>query len=391
MNRLLSFAQFRFSLRWKGALALGLAVCTLGLGLPANAGKSDVKTFDAPGAGKNGATSQGTLGIGINFWGAIAGITRDRNDVRHGFLRAPDGTFTIFNHPDAGKGASQGTKVLGLNAQGAVVGLYTDSNYFDHPYIRNPEGTFTTITFPDLLGGNAYGINFGGTVVGNYLNLADDNSFFLHYHGFVRSPGGVITKFDPPDSASTEITNSAINDFGMITGDYWVCAPDFSSCTIHGFVRAANGTITAFDVPGAGADGNSFQGTFPQSINDLGEVTGFYADSNDVFHGFVRAPNGSTTTFDVPGACTTAAPPAGCAYNGTFAFSVNLLGAAAGQYYGEDGLSHGFWRAANGSINRFDVQRAGYVTFPSSINLWGRITGYAQDSNGVVHGLLVEP
>ena len=39
-----------------------------------------ILTFEAPGAGKNGATQQGTLGIGINDSGVIAGITRDAND-----------------------------------------------------------------------------------------------------------------------------------------------------------------------------------------------------------------------------------------------------------------------------------------------------------------------
>jgi hypothetical protein len=389
MNTSLSFTQFRFSLDRKGAITLCLALCTLGLGFSASAGEPDVKTFNAPGAGKNGATQQGTVGIGINFWGAIAGITRDKNDVRHGFVRAPDGNFTIFNHPGAGKGAGQGTKVLGLNAQGAVVGLYTDSNDMDHPYIRNPDGTFTAIDIPHLLGGNAYGINLAGTVVGNYLDLRDYQ--VNGYHAYVRSSGGVITKFDPTGSVNTDIQNSAINDFGVITGDYWVCVADFSSCTIHGFVRASNGTITAFDVTDAGTDGLSGQGTFPQGINDAGQVAGYYVDGNDVYHSFVRDSNGSITTFDVPGACTAVPPPADCAYNGTAASSINLWGTVAGYFSGEDGALHGFWRAANGSISTFDALGAGSATLPTSINFWGQITGIAVDASGVYHGLLLKP
>ena len=392
MNTSLSFTQFRISLHWKGAIAICLAVNALALSLPANASDLDIKTFNAPGAGKNGATQQGTVGIGINVFGVIAGITRDTNDVRHGFLRHPNGTFKIFNHPDAGAGALEGTRVGGLNALGAVAGTYRDASDFDHPYIRDTNGTFTTISFPNLLGGNAWAINVWGTVVGNYLNLTDDQSVLLHYHGFVRGPNGVITQFDPPGSTNTEIpTAAALNNAGAITGDYWVCSADLSSCSVHGFVRTPNGKYTVIDVPGAGPDGYSGQGTFPQGINDLGEVSGFYADVNSVYHGFVRSASGSITTFDVPTTCTTAAPPADCAFEGTFPGGINLVGTIAGKYFGEDGLPHGFWRAANGSITTFDVPRAGYLTNPVSLNDFGQITGVAYDSNLVTHGLYVIP
>ena len=389
MNTSLFCAEFRSSRLRTVTLAICLGVCTLGLSFSASAGEPDIKTFNAPGAGTNGATGQGTVGIGINFWGTIAGITRDKNDVRHGFVRAPDGTFTIFNHPGAGKSAGQGTKVLGLNTLAAVVGLYTDSNDMDHPYIRNPDGTFTTIHIPHLLGGNAYGINLAGIVVGNYLDLRDYQ--VRGYHAYLRSTDGIITTFDPTGSVNTDIPNAAINDFGMVTGDYWVCAPDFSSCTIHGFVRASNSTITAFDITDAGADGFSGQGTFPQGINDAGQVAGYYVDGNDVSHSFVRDANGAITTFDVPGACTAVPPPADCAYNGTVAGSINLWGSVAGYFSGEDGVWHGFWRAANGYISTFDALGAGSVTYPTSVNFGGQITGYAQDPSGVYHGLLLKP
>ena len=60
--------------------------------------------------------------------------------------------------------------------------------------------------------------------------------------------------------------------------------------------RAA--TFTTFDAPGAGTGPG--QGTFAASINPAGAITGYYLDVNGVFHGFLRAPNGSVTTFDAP-------------------------------------------------------------------------------------------
>ena len=50
-------------------------------------------------------------------------------------------------------------------------------------------------------------------------------------------------------------------------------------------VRAATGAMTTFEVPGAGT--GSGQGTIAYSINDAGNVTGYYYDARDVFHGFL--------------------------------------------------------------------------------------------------------
>jgi hypothetical protein len=47
----------------------------------------------------------------------------------------------------------------------------------------------------------------------------------------------------------------------------------------HGFLRAPDGTITILDLPGA-------SGTFTRSINSAGAITGYYSDANGI-HGFV--------------------------------------------------------------------------------------------------------
>jgi hypothetical protein len=48
-------------------------------------------------------------------------------------------------------------------------------------------------------------------------------------------------------------------------------------------------------VPGAG-------GTEPGTINPSGAVSGGYFDPSGLYHGFVRAADGTITTFDIPGA-----------------------------------------------------------------------------------------
>jgi len=81
----------------------------------------------------------------------------------------------------------------------------------------------------------------------------------------------------------------------------------------HGFLRAPDGTITTFDAPGAGT---SYPlGTFAESINTVGAITGFYQDGSSVYHGYLRAPGGTLTSFDAPGAGTASG-------QGTFAVNI---------------------------------------------------------------------
>jgi hypothetical protein len=101
----------------------------------------------------------------------------------------------------------------------------------------------------------------------------------------VRAPDGTLTTFDIPGENST--TPSSINEGGVITGSY-IGYDGFD----HGFIRAANGTITTFDVPGAN------YGTVAESINVHGDVAGAYWVSNSIEYGFVRRADGTITTFD---------------------------------------------------------------------------------------------
>ena len=385
------------SMKIRRSVALILAG-TLGVGAAANAEPPlTYKIFDAPGAGTTPGVGQGTLGIDINDFAVSLGLIRDENSVRHGYLRFADGKFLVIDHPSAGtNGANgEGTRVGGLNALGAVAGSVRDPVDHDLPFVRDPDGNFHTITFntPDFGGGNGDAINLWGVMVGNFLKLSDPNSLaFLHYHGFILNPNGSMTVFDPPGSTMTEIPGArAINDFGAITGDYWVCSTDLSTCAVHGFIRNANGKYVSFDAPGSNPDPD-FGGTYPQAINALGEVTGYYGDSNSVFHGFVRSADGRFTTFDFPTTCTkTANPPQDCALEGTFPSALNVLGQVVGTYAGEDGNPYGFLREADGTIKKVAVPNAGDVTQIQAINDFGQMTGIVTDSNSVDHGVIVKP
>src|ERR1700732_2588946 len=139
----------------------------------------------------------------------------------------------------------------------------------------------------------------------------------------------------------------------------------FAALAITVQTSAQNRVIT-FNAPGG------VHGTEPASINPAGVITGTYSDSNHVGHGFLRAPDGTFTTFDAPGLFTVASN------------SINRAGAITGYYYDANNAVRGFLRARDGNITTFDASGAGYATYAFSINAAGAITGYYNDANAAV-------
>ncbi len=373
-------------------MALCLVLCTLGLGFSVNAGgtKTIITTFDAPGAGT--APGQGTFANGMNDTGAITGFIRDTNSARHGFLRAPDGSFTIFDDPGAGTcsfscgtiGPGQGTRAYGINPSGEIAGFYSDNTGRCHGYARAANGTFTQIDAPDAGTGpfpqgtfpsefTPAGINPAGAITGFYVDASSVQ------HGFVRASGGKITEFDPPGSIFTN--PNAIDAPGDITGFYFD-----ANFVGHAFLRDTNGTFTQIDAPGADNSGDG-NGTFGVGLTPNGDVEGVFVDPNGVLHGFTRSKNGTYSTFDVPAA---GAGPG----QGTLPESNNTVGTIAGNYLDGSGVDHGFLFNKQGNFNLFDVPGMGtgpgQGTIPLDNNNSEAITGEAIDGSNVIHGFLVE-
>ena len=167
----------------------------------------------------------------------------------------------------------------------------------------------------------------------------------------MRTPDGTFTTFDAPNAGTGPgqgtfvFTGFCLNPAGAIAATS-VDASDVS----HGILRAPDGTMTTFDAPGAGT--GPFQGTFTLGINTTGTITGYYVDAANVNHAFVRASDGTITTFDVPGAGT--GP-----FQGTSAQAINAPGAVTGEYVDASDVNHGFVRASDGTITTFDVPGRG--------------------------------
>jgi hypothetical protein len=162
------------------------------------------------------------------------------NNLYHGFVRAPDGTITTFEAPNAGSGYQTGTLAYSINASGTIAGLYYDSNQVTHGFVRTAAGDVTAMDAPGagaissghIEGTEADSVDDEGVIVGAYI---DSNNA---YHGFERSPSGTI--------------NSKIGAPGSGTGED--------------------------------------QGTYSSCINDRLVITGSYIDSNNVGHGFLLTP-----------------------------------------------------------------------------------------------------
>lgn len=210
-----------------------------------------------------------------------------------------------------------------------------------------------------------------------------------------QNPSSGITTFDAPGAAGVPGSGfgtfpRSINASGAITGSY-VDAKNVR----HGFLRSPLGDkLITFDAPGAGTVSGSGFGTFPESINAGGAITGSYVDANNVRHGFLRSPLGDKfITFDAPGA----AMVSGSGF-GTFPESINDAGAITGHYTDANRVHHGFLRDPRGGefvalrpAGADGTPGSGDGTFPRSINPAGAVAGNYKDADAVSHGFFASP
>jgi len=332
-------------------------------------------TFDAPGAGTG--SGQGTFPFAINPAEAITGYYTDASNVNHGFLRTRDGEFTTF---DASPGAVNGTYPFAINPAGAITGLYCDA-ITCHGFLRARDDDITTFDISGAAQGTfGYNINPAGAIAGSYVDASGES------HGFLRAPDGTITTFDAPGAGTgsnqgtfTAFTDG-LNPAGALAG-YYVDASGGN----HSFLRAPDGTVTTFDVPGAVTGTGPFQGTKVAGINPSGTISGNYFDANTASHGYLRAPDGAITKYDVSGAGTGPS-------QGTVGAAINPTGELVSYFVDDSNVFHGYLRTKHGTVTKFDVPDAGtgpgQGTFPFDNNPAGAVTGYYVDASSVAHGFL---
>jgi uncharacterized membrane protein len=331
------------------ALILLLLVCGSG------SAQTVTTIFDAPG-------SVNTEPAAINRAGQVAGWYMDTNYVQHGFLREPNGEMIVFDAPGAvstvptaidssGQIIGEASPIPGPQGYGEVAGW--------RGFVRHPNGTFTMFDAPKSSNTFPATINAAGQITGFYYTT--DYPTDQTGHAFLRETDGTFVTFNVSGSNTTA---RAINSSGQIVGTY------VAGGLIHGFMRKANGKITPLDVPDsntiptvirgeriAGFYYTSFGGavhgflrkgnrlltidatnaisTYVNAMNRGGDVVGYYIDVNYVNRGFLWDDEGKMTTFD--------ALPDANSY--TIPRAINSAGQIVGECYATQGsVIHGFLR-----------------------------------------------
>ena len=192
-----------------------------------------------------------------------------------------------------------------------------------------------------------YGMNDAGVITGTY----DWDT------GFLRTPDGTITSFDIPGAGQT--VSIAINNNGLVAGNY-----SDASGVWWPFIRNTDGSIVSYQVPGAL---NAHMG----AMNDAGTIAGYWNDSKELPHIFVRSADGTITTYDIPDATIISVS------------GINARGYVVGYYY-DHTADHGFLMAPNGAITTIDAPDNGGETILTGINDKGVIVGWSYAHGGFV-------
>ena len=185
------------------------------------------------------------------------------------------GSFEFFQVPGA-----VSLVPYSVNAALNVTGSYSFADGIQHGFVRTGCGKLIRFDV-GLVSTQPIRINAGGEIAGTYSDVSGFD------RGFVRFADGATTKIDlGGSSGSTEVTD--INASGTVIGIY---ATSNSFPPSQAYFRTRNGIVLPFTVPGS-------TWVYPESINDAGQITGFYLFGNGV-GGFVRTPDGAITVFNV--------------------------------------------------------------------------------------------
>ena len=137
------------------------------------------------------------------------------------------------------------------------------------------DGVFSTYDFPGSQNTYFYALGNNGDAAGHYK---DSNGL---YHGVILE-NGELRQYDFPGAAETHIYGLS-DETGALSGNI---------VDETGVSHAFSGELT-ITFPGA-------VNTYGDFVNAAGAVVGSYVDADGMPHGFIRNPDGSFTTIDLP-------------------------------------------------------------------------------------------
>jgi hypothetical protein len=237
-----------------------------------------------------------------------------------------------------------------------------DSTYREHGFFGPVSGPYTRFDVSGVKQTAPVASNSAVQIAGYWMDSANV------LHGFLRNTDGAVVNGAVPGSRMTDPQESQ-----LLQADRW---------RVHRFLERAprlyperRRRLYDLHFP-AGKTNASVR------INDAGVVAGYYYGSDYVFTGYVRATNGTISTFTMPGTRTSVA-------------GINQAGSIVGGYGGANGLRRDFLRRPDGATVSLEYPGANTIhstTFASAINQSGVIIGHYQINtitNTVTHGFIL--
>jgi uncharacterized membrane protein len=212
-----------------------------------------------------------SFALSLNLRGDIVGGYFDASNVAHGFLYN-GGKVTNIDYPGA-----TGTFAYGVNDSREIIGVYADTAQVQHAFILR-KGVYKNIDLPGGVLTVPFSINGFSQVVGEFEDAAGEPVG----HGYLQAKNGKFTTYDAPGAPANSTFFISINSFDLILGT-WIDGVGLN----HNFLLSFAGYQT-FDLP------KSLHATnvSAQTINDFGEIVGYYFDAQQVQHGFLAIPKG---------------------------------------------------------------------------------------------------
>ena len=217
-----------------------------------------------------GASAQ-SWAFSINNRGEIAGAYQTAAGALHGFIYHPDRTVDTIDFP----GGSD-SQAFGINDHGSVIGVYNDASGNGHAFVLRG-GHYASADVPGGILTVPLSINDREQIVGELVTTANTNGF-----GYLQAPDGTVALTTAPGSVPQGTFFISINNFDQILGSY-----QDASGTQQNFLEAGH-TFRLFNLPPR----LSASFVSVQTINDRGEIVGYYKDASKVAHGFVAIPEG---------------------------------------------------------------------------------------------------
>ena len=218
------------------------------------------------------------------------------------------------------------------------------------------DGVFTTYDFPGSLNTYFYALDNAGKAAGHYKGPDDI------YHGVILE-GGELQQYDFPGAAETNIYGLS-DETGALSGNIVDAA---------GVSHAFSGDLI-ITFPGA-------VNTYGDFVNAAGAVVGSYVDADGMFHGFIRHPDGSFTTIDLPKMPN---------LEFLFVNTITDLGLIGFRAKAANDILRSYILLPDGTL--YEVRLPGSVsTVVRNVNQDGSIIGYYDLPDGRRHGFVGRP